>query len=116
MLRVRKAERLQQYRSRPGTRELTDDMLARAARILRYWQYHRPMNHALVMAGMCDVNAAALHLASSDVWLNALRDGWQYAFDIDMVTGPTEEEEMVSLDAFLASRCVDDEQPVPECL
>jgi hypothetical protein len=113
MHRVRKAERLQQFSSRSGTRALADGMIARAARILGYWQYHRPMNHAFVMAGMCDVNAIALRLAP-DIWLNAMREGWHHAFDIDMYVGPTEDEETAELEAFLASRYVDDELPVAE--
>jgi hypothetical protein len=110
---VRKAERLQPYSSRPGTRGLTDCMIARAARILGYWQYHRPMNHAFVMADMCDVHTTALRLAP-DVWLNALRDGWQHAFDTDMYAAPTEAEQNAEIDAFLASQYVDDELPVTE--
>jgi hypothetical protein len=113
MHRVRKAERLQQFSSRSGTRVLADGMLARAARILGYWQYHRSMNHAFVMAGMCDVNAIALRLAP-DIWLNALRDGWQHAFDIDMTVAPTDAEQEAELADFLASQYTDDELFVTE--
>lgn len=105
---VIKAERLQQFSSRPGSRALTDCMIARAARMMGHWQYHRPMNHALVMAGMCDVNAMALRMAP-DIWLNALRDGWQSAFDIDMYISPTDAEQEAELAEFLASQYTDDE-------
>lgn len=110
---VRKAERLQPFTERPGSRVLADCMIARAARIMGYWHYHRPMNHVLVMAGMCDANAAALRMAP-DVWLNALRDGWQHAFDIDMYVAPTEAEQEAELADFLASQYTGDELFVTE--
>ncbi|MGR7482824.1 hypothetical protein [Klebsiella aerogenes] len=100
--RVSKAKRLEQFSSRPGTRALVDCVIARAAHILGYWQYHRPMNHVLVRAGMCDVNAAALRLAP-DVWLNTLRDCWH-----------SESELKAEYDAFLVSLYVDDERSVTE--
>jgi len=101
MRKVKQAQRYQQFSDRPGTQVLIDCAIASAARILGYWLYHRPMNHCLVRAGMCDANAVALRLAST-VWLSALSNGWQHAFDVEMYASLSEAE------TWLAGQYVDE--------
>jgi hypothetical protein len=82
MRKVKQVQRYQPFSDRPGTAALTECQLHRAGRLLGQWLYYQPMNHRLVAAGMCDVNATALSLAPA-AWLDGVKAGFTYSADIE---------------------------------
>jgi len=108
--KVKQAQRYQPFSDRPGTTALTECQLHRAGRLLGQWLYYQPMNHRLVAAGMCDVNATALSLAPA-AWLDGIKAGFTYsagmeaAHDAWVAAGG---EARAEAEAWLAGQYVDE--------